>query len=79
MEIHFTLKMMTEFLEEWNPVMIYKIRESDLQRPTETFLTKALSSLLTAMQIKDSYTLKVSWFFFLDQQHEECNIYVCTY
>lgn len=48
-----------ELISEWNEMMTYKIKESDLLQPTETFVTKALASLLGAMCIKDCYTLKV--------------------
>lgn len=49
-----------ELITDWNAMFTYKIKESDLLQPTETFVVKALSSLLGAMFIKDCYTLKVN-------------------
>uniref|UniRef100_A0A336LNU6 CSON015500 protein n=1 Tax=Culicoides sonorensis TaxID=179676 RepID=A0A336LNU6_CULSO len=50
---------MEELITDWNALLTYKLKESDLMHPTETFIIKALSSLLGAMGIKDCYTLKM--------------------
>lgn len=52
--------VITELITDWNAMFTYKIKESDLLEPTETFVVKALSSLLGAMSIKDCFTLKVN-------------------
>ncbi|XP_063695614.1 mRNA export factor GLE1-like [Culicoides brevitarsis] len=48
-----------ELINDWNAMLTFKLKESDLLAPTETFVVKALSTLLGAMSIKDCYTLKM--------------------
>lgn len=43
--------MSAVFLEEWNNIFEYKLRESDLQNPTELILFSALSSYLELINI----------------------------
>lgn len=54
-----------DLISDWNMMLTYKIKESDLLQPSETFVVKALSSLLGAMFIKDCYTLKVIYAAFI--------------
>lgn len=43
--------MSGQFVEEWNNVFDFKLRESDLQHPTEDMLFAALSSYLKHINI----------------------------
>lgn len=43
--------MSSQFIEQWNNVFDFKLRESDLQNPTEQIVTSALFSYLEHINI----------------------------
>jgi hypothetical protein len=38
-----------EFIEEWNNIIPYKIKEADLVKPTEKFMFKAIMAIMKLM------------------------------
>lgn len=43
------------FIQEWNDIVEYKMSENDLSHPTFEFFSKALDSLLRALNVNVDY------------------------
>jgi hypothetical protein len=41
-----------QFIEDWNNIVPHKIKDTDLAKPTEKFLFKALISILKLLQVE---------------------------
>lgn len=48
-----------DLVKEWNSKLEFKIREHDLNKPTEAFVVKALLVLLEGLNIKDTFSTLV--------------------
>lgn len=54
--------MASEFIEEWNKVQPFHIKEAELKNPTEHFVRKCLSLLMKQMLVKLEFMENVNLF-----------------